>query len=100
MDKDWEGAMSRLDRAMVSLERLQMWPNATQYIFDRSISDQGLRPFKVFNYWIEKLEFVKKAYGSCDIQGWGAYVKFKHLKKDIKRWSACGETWQSTCYQY
>lgn len=93
MDKVGEGAMSRLDRAMVSLEWLQMWPNATQYIFDRSISDQGLRPFKVFNYWIEKVEFVKKAYGSCDIQGWGAYVKFKHLKKDIKRWSACGETW-------
>lgn len=69
------GAMNRLDKALVSLEWLQEWPNSTQYVLDRSISnccliivkhyniDWGPRPFKICNYWIEEpwfVDFVKK----------------------------------------
>ena len=48
---------------------------------------------KVFNFWIDEtsfLDFVRKAYKSYNVQGWGAYVvkeKLKLLKKIINKWS-------------
>ena len=37
--KEAGNAMSRLERALVLIKWLNLWPNATQYVLDRSISD-------------------------------------------------------------
>lgn len=76
--------MSRIDRMMVSLRWLQMWPNTAQFFLQRSFSDHcpiilchkkiewEPKPFRIFNAWINELgflDFVKKVYGNLEVQG-------------------------------
>ena len=96
-------AMSRLDRTLISLGWLRLWPNATQFVLDGSISDHcpiilrhekvewGPKPFRFFNYYIIEPAFhgfMKRVYDSFQVQGWGAFFfffkgKLKLLKKEV-----------------
>ncbi|KAH1203097.1 hypothetical protein GmHk_17G049420 [Glycine max] len=94
--KEAGNAMSRLERALVLIKWLNLWPNATQYVLDRSISDHfpflvnHINPFKVFNHWIEKpgfVDYVRQMFTSYDVRGWGAIIlkEIKLLKKGIRK---------------
>jgi len=62
-------AKSRLDRFLVSLEWLQMWPMSKQYVQPREVSDHcavvakswvkdwGHKPFKTIDAWLSKFGF-------------------------------------------
>ncbi|XP_057452691.1 uncharacterized protein LOC130744534 [Lotus japonicus] len=64
-------AMSRLDRCLISLEWLALWPHSVQHILDRDISDHcpvvlkhlnqewGPKPFRVLNCWHSDIRFRK-----------------------------------------
>lgn len=93
-------AMSRLDRTLISLGWLRLWPNATQFVLDWSISDHcpiilrhekvewGPKPFRFFNYYIIEPgfhDFMKRVYDSFQVQGWGAFFFFKGKLKLLKK---------------
>ncbi|XP_057418079.1 uncharacterized protein LOC130712263 [Lotus japonicus] len=66
-------AMSRLDRCLISLEWLALWPYSVQHILDRDISDHcpvvlkhlnqewGPKPFRVLNCWHSDIRFPNQA---------------------------------------
>ncbi|XP_020226818.1 uncharacterized protein LOC109808299 [Cajanus cajan] len=97
-------ARSKLDRFLVSPDWLSVWPNSSQHILQRDISDHcpillknasvdwGLKPFQTFDCWLDDSLFretVVKAWRECQICGWGAFVlkeKLKVMKREIKEW--------------
>ncbi|XP_057426056.1 uncharacterized protein LOC130719419 [Lotus japonicus] len=98
-------AQSRIDRFLVSHEWLQVWPNCSQLVLNRDISDHcplllrclvqdwGPKPFNVLNCWFQDHRFpafVKQSWEGIHIDGWGAFVlkqKLKALKSNLKSWN-------------
>jgi len=99
------GAMSRLDRFLVSDGWGDAWGVATQWALPRDVSDHcpiilryssqlwGPKPFRFNNFWLEHREFVQAVRTSWECQmppRWMAYnlkEKLKYLKRDLKVWS-------------
>jgi len=64
--------MSRLDRVLLSNYWLNKWPDSSQYILDRPISDHcaivlkhkiidwGLTPFRALDVWRTHVEFFER----------------------------------------
>ncbi|XP_071727195.1 uncharacterized protein [Rutidosis leptorrhynchoides] len=100
-----DGKKSRIDRVLVNLEWLNLWPDAVLIAGNKNTSDHnpliwgkkslfwGPKPFRFFNGWFEFprfLEVCKQLWCSYDIHGYAAHVvlnKCKLLKKDLKKWS-------------
>ncbi|XP_057444792.1 uncharacterized protein LOC130737039 [Lotus japonicus] len=98
-------AMSRLDRCLVSLGVLDVWPQCVQQVLDREFSDHcpvllkqlnyewGPRPFRVINCWLDDprfAPFVKESWKAIDVQGQGIFImkeKLKLLKAKLKQWN-------------
>ncbi|XP_057415016.1 uncharacterized protein LOC130709903 [Lotus japonicus] len=98
-------AVSRLDRALVSMEWLETWPNCFLQVMSRDISnhcplilkisthDWGPKPFRTLNGWLQDPRFkayVEREWNELQIQGWGAFVlkeKLKALKTRLKIWN-------------
>ncbi|XP_057452341.1 uncharacterized protein LOC130744170 [Lotus japonicus] len=95
-------AQSRIDRFLISKEWCDAWPNFSQLVLNRDISDHsplllrqafhdwGPKPFRVLNCWLDdhRLDaFVKKTWADLRVRGWGSYVlkeKLKGLKGSLK----------------
>lgn len=87
---------SRLDRALISPEWRDTWPESVQFTLSRKFSDHcpilikannvdwGPKPFRILNCWLTDKSFrevVNQCWNSAQVSGWGAYV----LKEKIKR---------------
>lgn len=103
---------SKLDRFLTSHEWLLKWPDCTTFVLDRNFSDhcpillsasntdQGPKPFKVFDCWLKDKSFVQtviECWRNAQPKGWGGYVlkeKIKNLKEILKSWNKvhCGDT--------
>ncbi|XP_071699202.1 uncharacterized protein [Rutidosis leptorrhynchoides] len=99
------GKMSRIDRILVNMEWLSLWPGAVVIAGDKGYSDHkphvwgktvpfwGPKPFRFFNGWFEVPKFMimcKELWRSYLVEGYSTYVvlsKCKLLKKDLKVWS-------------
>ncbi|XP_057432617.1 uncharacterized protein LOC130725399 [Lotus japonicus] len=99
-------AMSRLDRALVSMEWMEAWPNCFLHVLSREISDHcplilkssnhnwSLKLFRTLNGWLQDSRFkpfVEKEWNDLHFQGWGAFIfkeKLKALKASLKTWNA------------
>lgn len=98
-------SMSRLDRCMVSVGWLEVWPNCIQQVMERDVSDHcpiilkhmalnwGPKPFRVLNCWQQDprfAKFVQDSWNNLEVHGTGLFVlkeKLKMLKGDLKRWN-------------
>ncbi|XP_057444431.1 uncharacterized protein LOC130736645 [Lotus japonicus] len=98
-------AMSRLDRALVSSEWMEAWPNCFLHVQRRDVSDHcplilkvsnhnwGPKPFRTINGWLQDPRFrdyVEKEWNNLQFQGWGAFIlkeKLKDLKTRLKSWN-------------
>ncbi|XP_068486497.1 uncharacterized protein [Phaseolus vulgaris] len=98
-------AKSRLDRFLVSMEWLQMWPTSKQYVQQREVSDHCAivakswdkdwdpGPFKTIDAWLLEPGFkdlVKDKWNNYEVQGNRMSKlkdKLKLLKGDIKEWN-------------
>ena len=94
-----------LDKALVSQEWLDLWPESKQYVLDISVSDHcalvikhslidwGPKPFRYLDVWHTKagfMDIVKEWWRNYDINGneiWILKEKLKRLKKDLKVWN-------------
>ncbi|XP_071741231.1 uncharacterized protein [Rutidosis leptorrhynchoides] len=99
------GKKSRIDRILVNIEWLSLWPGAVVIAGDKNMSDHkpliwgekylfwGPKPFRFFNGWFEFRKFIevcKNFWFSYEVQGYSAHIVFskcKLLKKDLKAWS-------------
>ena len=98
-------AKSRLDRVLVSEERLVQWPCCKQYVQQREVSDHcalvvkfvvkdwGPRPFRSIDAWLSEkgfCEMVRDKWFVYSIEGSGfsrLKEKLKRLKSDLKVWN-------------
>ncbi|XP_058787258.1 uncharacterized protein LOC131661664 [Vicia villosa] len=96
--------MNSLDRFLISENLLKIWNLDYQYVCCRDTSDHrsiwlkessrnwGLKPFKLFNMWVnhkEFLPFVSKAWCSMNIKGNPTFIfkeKLKNLKILLNQW--------------
>ena len=96
---------SRLDRALISPEWRDTWPESVQFTLARNFSDHcpilikannvdwGPKPFRILNCWLTDKSFkdvVNHCWNSVQVVGWGAYVlkeKIKRLKGRLKIWN-------------
>ncbi|XP_057451987.1 uncharacterized protein LOC130743775 [Lotus japonicus] len=99
-------AHSRIDRFLVSKEWCDAWPNCSQLVLNRDISDHsplllrqsfqdwGPKPFRVLNCWLDDHRlrpFVEQTWAGLRVRGWGAFVlkeKVKGLKGSLKDWNS------------
>ena len=95
---------SRIDRALVTEERLQCWPTCKQYVQRREVSDHcalmikcldkdwGPKPFRSIDAWLSEKGFagmVEERWKSYKSEGSaikGLKEKLKLLKADLKVW--------------
>nr|KYP68089.1 hypothetical protein KK1_021706 [Cajanus cajan] len=95
---------SRIDRVLVSKEWSMRWPCTSQLVLNRGIfyhcpilmrndeDDWGPKPFRIFNSWLQRVEFKKmvtKEWSDLVVPGWATFrlkEKIKHLKHKIKAW--------------
>jgi len=98
-------AKSRLDRAMVTEDWMEVWPMCKQYVQRREVSDHcaliiksvekdwGPKPFRTIDAWLSEkgfLEMVKVRWLSYPGQGCSFMKvkdKLKCLKVDLKEWN-------------
>ena len=98
-------AKSRLDRAMVTEDWMEVWPMCKQYVQRREVSDHcaliiksvekdwGPKPFRTIDAWLSEkgfLEMVKVRWLSYPGQGCSFMKvkdKLKCLKGDLKEWN-------------
>ncbi|XP_057453712.1 uncharacterized protein LOC130745452 [Lotus japonicus] len=99
-------ARSRLDRFLVSNTWLEWWPNCSQLVMDRDISDHcpillrrvfqdwGPKSFRVLNYWLEDARlpvFVENVWSNLQVHGWSSGLvlkeKLKRLRLALKQWN-------------
>ncbi|XP_020207365.1 uncharacterized protein LOC109792369 [Cajanus cajan] len=99
-------ARSKLDRFLVSLEWLLVWPGCTQLVLHRNfsnhcpivmkntITDWGPKPFRTLDCWLQEnnlRQLFHHSWMESTVQGWSAYVvkeKLKILKGKLKTWNA------------
>ncbi|RZB65498.1 hypothetical protein D0Y65_041524 [Glycine soja] len=99
---------SRLDRALISPEWRDTWPENVQFTLSRNVSDHcpilikannvdwGPKPFRILNCWLTDKSFsdvVKHCWNYVQVPGWGAYVlkeKFKRVNVNRNRNSIKG----------
>ncbi|MCH82498.1 cysteine-rich receptor-like protein kinase, partial [Trifolium medium] len=97
-------SMSRLDRFLLSGEWCLTWPNCTQAVRMRGLSDHcplvlaadeedwGPRPLRMLKCWKDVPGyqlFVREKWNSFQIDGWGGFVlkeKLKWIKTALKDW--------------
>jgi hypothetical protein len=97
--------MSRIDRALVSSEWLQLWGQQSLWVMQRSVSDhcpiilrcgdfdKGPRPFRFNNHWLQNDGFkkiVEDSWHEQQVEGWMGYImkeRLKGLKTCIKAWN-------------
>lgn len=96
---------SKLDRFLVSNSLVDLWSSVVALALERKLSDHcpivlkdsvkdfGPRPFRVFDVWMEDVEFdviVKNAWNkmvySCNPDSI-LRDKLKNVKEDLRRWS-------------
>ncbi|XP_057443779.1 uncharacterized protein LOC130735927 [Lotus japonicus] len=99
-------ARSRLDRFLVSDSWMGTWPNCSQLVLDRTVSDHcpvlmrrifqnwGPKLFRVLNCWLEDPRFprhVERVWSELAVQGWSAghilKEKLKSLRGNLKQWN-------------
>ncbi|XP_057451864.1 uncharacterized protein LOC130743648 [Lotus japonicus] len=98
-------AQSRIDRFLVSHEWSSLWPDCSQLVLQRDVSDHcpillrqkfqnwGARPFRVLNCWLDDprlVPFVERSWAEVQVSGWGAYSlkeKLKGLRGKLKAWN-------------
>jgi hypothetical protein len=99
------GAMSRLDRFLVTGGWLDMWGVASQWALPRDVSDHcpivlryldqlwGPKPFRFNNYWLDHRALpsvVQQSWEQHNNSGWMAFKlkeKLKSLKGSLKIWN-------------
>lgn len=97
-------AKTRINRVLVTRERISQKGGSTQYVLDRNISyhcsivlkdttiDWGFKPFRALDCWWDDkgvVKFVVEFWSSMEVEGWGEYVlkeKLKRLKMKLKVW--------------
>jgi hypothetical protein len=82
-------SMSRIDRALVSSEWLQLWGQQSLWVMQRSVSDhcpiilrcgdfdKGPRPFRFNNHWLQNDGFkkiVEDSWHEQQVEGWMGYI--------------------------
>lgn len=98
-------SMSRIDRFLISGAWLTYWPESSQLVLGRELSDHcplllrsvirnwGPKPFRTLNCWLQDPRFkgfVEKTWEEIHVQGWGAHVlkeKLKLLKAFLRTWN-------------
>ena len=98
-------SMLRLDRFLVSVDWLDMFPHACQLVLPKPISDHyqiiidsnmerwGPTPFRFELMWLEESKFsglVRDWWKSTRIEGWAGFRlagKLKQMKLKIKEWA-------------
>ncbi|XP_068492028.1 uncharacterized protein [Phaseolus vulgaris] len=98
-------AKSRLDRALVTEDWMEVWPMCKQYVQRREVSehcalviksvekDWGHKPFRTIDAWLTEkgfMEMVKDIWSSYPGQGCSFMKvkdKLKRLKGDLKEWN-------------
>ncbi|KAH1202802.1 hypothetical protein GmHk_17G049183 [Glycine max] len=96
---------SRLDRALISPEWRDTWPESVQFTLSRNFSDHcpillkannmdwGPKPFRILNCWLTDKSFrevVNQCWNFVQVSRWGPYVlkeKIKRLKCKLKIWN-------------
>jgi hypothetical protein len=99
------GAMSRLDRFLISEGWWDLWGEPSQWALARDVSDHcpivlryssqlwGPKPFRFNNFWIDHRDFkdvVIQSWNKTSSHNWMAYSlkeKLKLLKGDLKIWN-------------
>ena len=98
-------AKSWLDRFLVSDQWLSMWPNTSQHVLQRDVSDHcplilktklvdwGPKPFRVVDWLLNQKGYhsmVEEAWTAGQQGGWGGIAlknKLRNLRNSINQWS-------------